>query len=249
MAFLRTSPELHMKRLLADGFDRIYQMGPCFRQGELGRIHHPEYCMLEWYRAGVDDSVILEDTRDLVLHVCQALQGDAVLRFQGKAINLNEPWHIQSVQETFEREAGWNPFSDWDADRFDLDLVEKVEPSFPLDRPLVFRGYPPEAAAFSVCEEGEGVSVARRWELYVGGMEIANAYTELTDPVEQRKRFEQNNRDRIASGRAAYPLDEAFLSALEAGLPSCAGIALGVDRLVVLFADAENLDDVVAFRE
>jgi len=247
--WLRTSPELHMKRLLAEGLERVFQVGPCFRSGEFGPLHHPEYSMLEWYRVGVDDAVILDDTQALLRHLCRGIHGSEILSYRGQSVDLARPWCIKKVREEFLAQAGWDPFSEWDADRFDLDLVEKVEPSFPTSRPVIFTDYPPEAAAFSVCEEKDGLLVGRRWELYLGGLELANAYTELTDPVEQRKRFEDSNRARRALGRVAYPLDEAFLEALAAGLPDCAGIALGVDRLTMLFADAPSLDDVIAFRE
>jgi lysyl-tRNA synthetase class 2 len=247
--WLRTSPELHMKRLLAEGMDRIFQVGPCFRKGEFGRLHHPEYSMLEWYRAGVDDAAILNDTQDLLRHLCRCLHGSERLPYQGQTVDLAGPWCIKTVREEFLSQAGWDPFNHWDADRFDVDLVEKVEPSFPLSRPVIFTDYPPEAAALSVCEEKDGRQIGRRWELYLGGLELANAYTELTDPVEQRTRFEDSNRARAAAGREPYPLDEAFLEALEKGLPACAGIALGVDRLAMLFADAASLDEVIAFRE
>lgn len=246
--WLRTSPELHMKRLLSEGLERIFQMGPCFRKGEFGRIHHPEYSMLEWYRAGVDDEVILDDLQALMCQICRGLRGSEVLAYQGVKIDLAAPWCVKTVQEEFLSHAGWNPFEVWDENRFDLDLVEKVEPAFPASIPVILKDYPPEAAALSVCEKKDGVLIGRRWELYLGGIELANAFTELRDPVEQRRRFEDSNRVREASGRDPYPLDEAFLKALPR-MPACAGIAVGVDRLAMLFADAISLDEVVAFRE
>jgi lysyl-tRNA synthetase class 2 len=246
--FLRTSPELHMKRLLAAGCRRIFQLGPCFRRGEHGDLHHPEYTMLEWYRTGTDYEGILDETRDLLLFVAQNTSGSRVLDYHGRRIDLESPWPSFTVAERFRTCAGWDPTRDYDPDRFDLDLVNAVEPSLPQDRPAVLTDYPAEAAALARLKPGHP-AVAERWELYVGGLELANAYSELTDPVEQRQRFEACARRRKALDRPVYPLDQAFLDALERGVPDCAGVALGVDRLVMLLADAASLSDILPFRE
>lgn len=245
--WLRTSPELHMKRLLADGMERIFQMGPCFRRGERGDRHHPEYTMLEWYRAHADYTDILADTKALLAHCAQAVLGRTDLVYRGQAIALLPQWERIPVAEAFQRWAGWNPATAWDAERFDLDLVEKVEPNLPRGVPVVLTDYPAPAAALARRKPADP-QLAERWELYIGGLELANAYSELTDPAEQRARFEACARDRRALGKDAYPLDEAFLAAL-AKMPPSGGIALGVDRLAMLFADARSLDDVMAFRE
>lgn len=229
--FLRTSPELHMKRLLAAGYERIYQIGPCFRKGERGDRHHPEYTMLEWYRTGTDYLGILDDTK-------------ALLAAAGLPAR---PWEVIPVSEAFRRWAGWDPGLAYDPVRFDLDLVEKVEPALPRDRAVVLMDYPAAAAALSR-RKVDAPHLAERWELYLSGVEIANAYSELTDAAEQRARFEQAARDRRALGKPVYPLDEAFMAALEAGLPPCGGIALGVDRLAMVLAGADSLDAVIAFR-
>lgn len=245
--WLRTSPELHMKRLLAAGMERIFQMGPCFRRGERGDRHHPEYTMLEWYRANADCLSILADTEALVLRVAAGLGRGTRILYQGRSITLAPPWQRIPVRDAFVRWAGWDPVVAWDAERFDLDLVEKVEPALPRDVPVVLTEYPAPAAALA-CRKPTDPAVAERWELYIGGMEIANAYTELTDAVEQRARFEQCASDRCALGKVVYPIDEAFLAALS-HMPPSGGIALGVDRLAMLFADAASLDDVIAFRD
>ena len=245
---LRTSPELHMKRLLAAGYDRIFQLGPCFRRGEYGARHHPEYTLLEWYRAGADYRDLLRDTQDLLVEVARAVLGRAGFSHGGVEIALDQPWEVMTVSEAFCRHAGWDPAERWDADRFDLDLVDKVEPALPRTRPVVLTDYPAPAAALARLKPGDP-RVAERWELYLDGIEIANAYSELTDAAAQRARFEECARDRRARGKTAYPLDEEFLSALEAGLPDTGGIALGLDRLVMLLAGADYLDDVIAFRE
>lgn len=238
-AFLRTSPELHMKRLLAAGYERIYQMGPCFRKGERGDLHHPEYTMLEWYRAQADYTDILHDTERLVSHV-----GHSVC--PGKL--PPPPWPRLTVEELYLTYAGWNPVTAYDAERFEHDLVTLIEPALPRDTPVFVMDYPAPAAALSRrkpnCE-----TVAERFELYINGVEIANAFSELIDPVEQRSRFEQCARERAARGSAVYPLDEAFLNALEAGMPPSGGIALGIDRLVMVLLGANSLAEVIGFRE
>lgn len=245
--YLRTSPELHMKRLLAAGYPRVYQVGPCFRRGERGDRHHPEYTMLEWYRAGADYRAILDDTRDLLCHVAHAVPGGGDLCYQGRRIDLDAPWAIVTVRDAFRRWAGWDPVAAFDADRFEGDLVGKVEPNLSGDRPVVLIDYPASAAALARLAPGDR-SVAERWELYIGGLELANAYSELTDPVEQRRRFEECAARRRAQGKPVYPVDEQFLAALENGMPPAGGIALGIDRLAMIFADVANLDDLLPFR-
>lgn len=246
--FLRTSPELHMKQLLAADYDRIYQLGPCFRRGEQGRFHHPEYTMLEWYRSNADYRDILNDTIALVRAIQRALNQSDPLRWQQHSLRLQDEWLQMTVQEAFLKWAGWDPGSNYDADRFDLDLIEKVEPALAREpTPVILMDYPAPAAALAR-RKPDQPEVAERWELYIGGIEIANAYSELTDVEEQRARFEQCAEEREAAGLTVYPLDEAFLEALP-HMPPSGGIALGVDRLVMLFADCATLADITAFLE
>lgn len=246
--WLRTSPELHMKRMLAAGCEQVFQLGPCFRSGEQGDRHHPEFTMLEWYRARADYTDILADAKALIGHLVAARgAADAAIQYQGQKIELLPRWERLTVRDAFLRWAGWDPVAAWDEDRFNVDLVEKVEPALPRDVPVVLTDYPAPAAALARRKPSDP-AVAERWELYIGGLELANAYSELTDPVEQRARFEEAARQRRARGKAVYPIDEAFLEAL-AHLPPCGGIALGFDRLAMLFADAPTLDRVIAFRE
>jgi len=246
-SYLRTSPELHMKRLLCAGYERIFQIGPCFRSGERGRLHNPEFTMLEWYRAQADYMDILAETKELLRSVAQACPGKPVAGGNGRIVDLCGEWQMFSVAELFEKYAHWNPLADFDERRFEDDLVNCVEPHLPKDRAVVLRDYPAPAAALARLRAGDK-RVAERWELYLGGIEIANAFSELTDAAEQRKRFEECARERAALGGEVYKLDEEFLSALERGMPPAAGIALGIDRLVMLFAGATSLDDVLPFR-
>ncbi|MFO1532038.1 MAG: EF-P lysine aminoacylase EpmA [Kiritimatiellia bacterium] len=240
--WLRTSPELHCKRLLAAGYEKVYTLGPCFRQNELGGRHHPEFTMLEWYRARAGYRDILDDTLLLLRRLAPA----GIPR-PGHRIDTHRHHEI-TVSDAFLQFADWDPCRAFDEERFERDLLEKVEPSLPRDAPVVLIDYPRECAALARCKE-EPPHTGERWELYLDGVEIANAYGELTDPAEQRRRFEEWAALRASEGRKVYPLDEPFLAALASGLPPCAGIALGVDRLAMILAGATTLDEVIAFRE
>jgi lysyl-tRNA synthetase class 2 len=224
--FLRASPELQMKKLLAAGMERIYQIGPCFRAGEKGRRHSPEFTMLEWYRANADYSDIARDAEELLAEVLKRDHAD-VQRI--------------TVREAYLRWAGWDPVETWDQDRFDFDMATKIEPNLPKE-PLFLTDYPAPAASLARLKSDDP-RVAERWELYVDGIELANAFTELVDPVEQRRRFELAREERRALGEADYPLDEEFLDAL-ARMPPSGGVALGVDRLVMLACGASSITDV-----
>lgn len=225
--FLRASPELQMKKLLVAGLTRIYQIGPCFREGERGRRHSPEFTMLEWYRASADYLDILADMEALFAEILD-LKGFNGLKFERI-----------TVREAYQRWAGWDPFAEWDAERFDFDMATKIEPNLPSG-PVFLMDYPPQAASLAKLRG----NVAERWEMYVNGLELANAFTELTDPDEQRRRFEEARAERRRLAEADYPLDEEFLDAL-AQMPPAGGVALGVDRLVMLVC---GVDDIAMVR-
>jgi len=246
--FLRTSPELHMKRMLAAGYEKIFQIGPCFRAGERGDRHRPEFAMLEWYRAHADYSDILLDTKAMIVSAARAVLNTTSLTYQGRAIELVPVWEHLTVQEAFLRWARWDPLKKFDPDRFDEDLVTKVEPSLPRDVPTVLTDYPVERAALSR-PSAKDPRVAERWELYIGGLELANAYSELTDATEQKKRFAHSRMLRELENKPAYPEDDDFMKALEIGIPPSGGIALGLDRLIMLLTDSATIDDVTAFEE
>ncbi|QBG47273.1 EF-P lysine aminoacylase GenX [Verrucomicrobia bacterium S94] len=230
--FLRTSPEIFHKQLLSAGHQRIFEIGKCFRSGERGPWHNPEYTMLEWYQAGADYMDILEETKLLISSVWKDVSRD---------------WKILSVSEAFLEFAGWDPAGNYDEDRFDIDLVEKVEPAIKeMSGPVVLKDYPVEAAALSR-RKSDYPLLAERWELYIDGVEMANAYSELTDPVEQRARFEACAVQRKAMGKTVYPIDETFIRALE-NMPPAGGVALGVDRLLMRILGESSLDAVLPFR-
>lgn len=238
--WLRTSPELHMKRMVCAGYEKIFQLGPCFRQGERGARHLPEYTMLEWYRTGVDSSELITETLELLCTLAERVGMKTVVGLD------REPLEI-TVSEVFKEQAGWDPVTAFDADRFDIDLVEKVEPWIAgQERAVFMKDFPAARAALAQCRP-DCPEVADRWELYLGGMELANAYTELTDATEQEQRFEACSELRRREGKEVYALDEDFLRAMQSGMPACAGIALGIDRLVMILSGSQDIADVVSF--
>ena len=239
--FLQTSPELCMKRMLAAGYDRIFQICRCWREGERGVRHLSEFTMLEWYRAGGDYLTLMDETEALVAAAAAA----SSIRYRGLTIELALPWERITVADAFRRYAGSSVTEALDAGSFDEIMVERIEPRLGLTRPTFIYDYPACCGALARLKKDDP-SVAERFELYIGGLEIANAFSELTDPVEQRKRFEAEAAERASLGKAVYPVAEKFLAAL-AGMPDSAGIALGLDRLVMVLLDAEKIDDVVAF--
>lgn len=243
--FLVTSPELYMKRLLAAGFERLYTITPVFRLGERGRLHLPEFTMLEWYRAGSDYQQIQEDCRTLLRKASRAAGRSAPFPYRGETLSVEGEWTRLTIREAFLRHAGWEPGPDVDQDRFDLDLVEKIEPHLGFPSPAILCDYPADQAALARLKPDDP-AVAERFELYWAGTELANGFSELTDPIEQRQRFAQTLEQRRRAGRSGYPMPEAFLDALKR-LPPCAGIALGIDRLVMILAGEERIDRVVAF--
>ena len=222
--FLRASPELQMKKLLAqDGIDRIYQMGPCFRDGERGARHNPEFTMLEWYRKGATDRDIADDLMALLDSLCASATRREITTL--------------AVRDAYRKFAGWDPWTEWDADRFDVDMATKIEPAIKaLGGGVFLTGYPPACASLATVADG----VAARWEFYWDGMELANCFTELCDADEQRRRFAAARAERRTLGEADYPLDEDFFAALPK-IGSAAGVALGVDRLVMVLTGAATI--------
>lgn len=247
---LQTSPEYFMKRLLAAGSGPIYQMGPVFRAGEAGRRHNPEFTMLEWYRPGFSIDALMEEVAALARAV----------------LGIGIPV-IRNYRDLVQSHAGVDPWRDDDAvirgrasavsgipedvldrgEALDLLMSHQVEPALAREEAVFVRGYPPDQAALAqVVREGE-VEVAQRFELYVRGVELCNGYRELTDAGEQRTRFEQDNRYRLARGKPEMAPDPGLLAAIEAGLPPCSGVALGLDRLLMLQTGAASLDEVLPF--
>ena len=243
--FLSTSPELHMKRLLAAGFEKIFQITLAFRAGERGRLHHPEFTILEWYRSGANYKDLQRDCQNLVRFTCRAIAPESGLHFRGACLDFEGRWERSSVREAFGKFAGWDPGPNPDQDRFDLDMVQKVETNLGFPVPCILEDYPRSQAALARIKPADP-EVAERFELFWAGIEIANGFSELTDPEEQRARFQSAIERKKQIEAISYPLPGAFLASLE-HLGPCAGIAFGVDRFVMLLSDAESIDDVVAF--
>jgi lysyl-tRNA synthetase class 2 len=243
--FLQTSPELCMKRLLAAGYPKIFQICKCFRAGERGAFHLPEFTMLEWYRAGTDYRTLMDDCEELIVHVAGDLGLGGAVSWQGKKIALRPPWERITVREAFARYAGLGVEEALRRDCFDETMVCAVEPHLGMERPVFLREYPAELGALARVN-AENPEVAERFELYIAGLELANAFSELTDAAEQRRRFEKASRDRRLKNRTAYSLPERFLAALSR-MPPSAGIALGIDRLAMILTDQATIDAVVAF--
>jgi lysyl-tRNA synthetase class 2 len=243
--FLQTSPELCMKRLLAAGYPRIFQICKCFRKNERGGRHLSELTMLEWYTAGGDYTGMMTQCEALITTVADCMGFDEALRYQGRRIDLSLPWPRMTVAEAFGQWAGISVERAMDEDRFEEVLALEIEPRLGIDKPVFLYDYPAAHGALARLKPSNR-RVAERFEMYIGGLELCNAFTELTDPKEQRERFEKERDLRRHAGKPAHPMPERFLEALE-DMPDAAGNALGIDRLVMLFADTAKIDDVVAF--
>ena len=243
--FLHTSPELCMKRLLAAGFPRIYQIAKCFRQNERGRRHLPEMTLLEWYTADTDYQAMMDQCQDLILYLVGHLGMDQPLTYQNNTVDLHPPWPRLTVEAAFDRFGSLSMAEALRADRFDEIMGLEIEPRLGLNRPVFLCDYPAACGALARLQPGRP-DVAERFELYIGGLELCNGFSELTDPEEQRRRFEADSERRRQSGKATYPMPEAFLQAL-ADMPPASGNALGLDRLVMLLTGEPSIDAVVAF--
>ena len=242
-SYLRASPELQMKKLLAAGMDSIYQIGPCFRDGEKGSRHNPEFTMIEWYRKNATYLDILEDTKRLYSFLSEICgdrpfrdRGDRPFEENGKLDGDNLVFKEITVREAYLSWAGWDPWTDWDQNRFDFDMATKIEPALKSLGLVFLMDYPPQAASLAKIRG----DVAERWEFYSDGIELANCFTELCDPVEQRRRFLESRDERRRLGESDYPIDEEFLAVL-GNMKSAAGVALGIDRLVMKLLSADEI--------
>lgn len=253
--YLHTSPEFEMKKLLVAGLPKLYQICKVFRNGEDTRLHSPEFTMLEWYRVGADYQDIMRECERLINATAEAA---GIPEYQ-------TPFERLSVAEAFERYAAIDltvclddlekfkaeaqkqnirtiDNDAWD-DVFHAIMSEKIEPKCGASGPAFLYDYPASMACLS--KKASDPRFAERFELYIGGVELANAFTELTDAAEQRARFEAEMAAKQAHYGFSYPLDEDFLAALEYGMPEAGGIALGLDRLIMILTGAENIEDVL----
>ncbi|MCG8689364.1 MAG: EF-P lysine aminoacylase GenX [Desulfobacterales bacterium] len=243
--YLQASPELCMKRLLAMGAVKIFQICKCFRQGERGERHLPELTMLEWYTAHQTYENLMEQCQGLLRHIASNMGHPGKASYQGQTIDLNSPFERLTVAQAFDKFSQIPVEKALETQRFDEILSFDIEPNLGIDRPCFLYDYPASLASLAKAHP-RNPELAQRFELYVAGIELANGFTELTDPVIQQERFEQENRIRNKDSRDTLPLPKKFLEDLVI-MPDAAGIALGVDRLVMLFCDALTIDQVVAF--
>ncbi|MBS0556500.1 MAG: EF-P lysine aminoacylase GenX [Proteobacteria bacterium] len=250
--WLRTSSEFAQKRLLVAGVGDNYELGRVFRDGEAGRRHNPEFTMLEWYRVGWDHRRLIDETIELVQAALALVDRRASLHKSTyrdlfrDALDI-DPFcasgaQLQTALGDVRVDASGLTRDDW----LDLLLTHRIQPRFPRDRISVIFDYPATQCALARVRDDDP-PVAERFELYVGTQELANGYHELTDAVEQRARFVRDNARRRARGLPELPVDEKFLAALDAGMPDCAGVALGIERLLMAMTDSDDIRDVLAF--
>lgn len=233
MGYLHTSPEYRMKRLIADGIGDIYQMGHVYRHEELGPLHNPEFTMVEWYRMGAEYKNFIEETLTFI----RLFLGDLPTTY----ITYKEALETYSTGPV----SKYHPEADsWDIDtQLQLLMTFEVEPHLGKNCLCVLDRFPASQAALSQIKDG----VAERFEIYYNGIELANGYHELTDPIEQRKRLLDANQKRLALGKKTLPMDELFIQALERGLPDCCGVAVGFDRLLMLQLNKSTIADILPF--
>lgn len=265
--YLHTSPEHAMKKCLAEGIDRIFYAGKVFRNGELTPMHNPEFTMVEWYRTGIDYHDIMKETEALILHVLKAVQTEQKLEYQGHSIELTQPWEKITVRDCFIEKTGIDlentrtpallrdaathigirvrPDDDWETVFYKL-FLERIEPGLGIDKPVFMMDYPIKMALMAR-RKMENPLWVERCELYIAGIELANGYSELTDPVEQMDRFKHAQDHRKKIENRTYPIDTELVSALESGIKPCAGMALGFDRLVMLCLDKTRVEETLLF--
>ena len=251
--WMRTSPEYLLKRLLAAGVGDCYELGRVFRNGEAGGRHNPEFTMLEWYRLGWDHLQLIEETVQLVQRAL------GLIRREAEVVSC-------TYRELFQQGLGLDPFTASDEqlraplsthtidaegltrdDWLDLLITHLLQPAFPADRITVVRDWPASQCALARIRTGDP-PLAERFELYLGSHELANGYHELTDATEQRQRFMRDLSVRESRIASLPPVDERLLDAMACGLPACAGVALGVDRLLMAMMGTDRIADVLAFR-
>jgi lysyl-tRNA synthetase class 2 len=270
LRYLHTSPEFAMKKLLVAGMPRIWQLAHVFRDGERSATHHPEFSMLEWYRSGASYRDLMEECAALV-GACQQAAGARVLTWRGHTADATREWQRISVAEAFQKYCGLDllatapdplhpdtdrlaaaasgigisphPGDDWETLFFRI-FLDRIEPHLGRGVPTILYDYPLSMAALAR-RHPDDPRLAERFEVYICGLELANAFGELTHAAEQRARFLADQARKRQLYGQTYPIDEDFLDALEYGLPVCAGIALGFDRLVMLATGAEDIEEVL----
>lgn len=266
--YLVTSPEYAMKKLLVGGAEKVFQICKSFRNKETdSTLHNPEFTLLEWYRAYASYEEIMKDTEELVESLAMELNGEPVVKFKGMTVNVSSPWQRISVKDAFRdfadipndvfededklrevvRKKGYKVAYDAPFDElFFVVFMNEIEPKLGVEKAVILKDYPLSMAALSKqCEENS--KYAERFEAYVAGVELCNAFTELNDWREQEKRLELEREERKKLGKTDYAVDKGFIDALKFGMPPSGGNALGIDRLVMLLLDVSDIRDVLFF--
>jgi lysyl-tRNA synthetase class 2 len=244
--YLQTSPEICMKRILAEtGCQKIFQLCPCFRKNERGDRHLPEFTMLEWYRTHCDYHSLMDECEELVKYLAQADGQRLSLVLNDKVIDLTKPWMRLSVEEAFRKYGSMSLYRALDENRFEEILCQDIEPELGQDVPVFLYDYPVSLGALAR-QNKENPSVAERFELYIGSIELANGFSELTDQAEQRQRLKKELQLIEKQGGSSTGLPEKFLSSLPQ-MKETAGIALGLDRLAMVLWNKVTIDEVVSF--
>ncbi len=263
--YLRIAPELYLKRLVVGGFDRVFELGKCFRNEGISSMHNPEFTMVEFYMAYADYRDLMELTEDMISSIVKKIHGITKITYQGQELDFTPPWRKVSFYEALVEIGGVPESVIHDEKRarelakdleIDVDTIQShgkvlgeifektvedklIQPTFVYD-------YPKDISPLAKSKEDDP-DLVERFELMVAGREIANAYTELNDPLDQKERFLQQLRERAAGDEEAHRMDEDYIVALEYGLPPTAGEGIGIDRLVMLVADAPSIRDVILF--
>jgi len=273
--FLTPSPEIWHKKLITAGSGNIFEITKSFRNTDCGgRFHHPEFTILEWYRTNCDYRQVMEDCENLIRYLLTALQRivhinkyskKLILKCQGKSIDISRPFARMTVAEAFEKYTGVKKDELFDLEKirkkirdkgyeisdkddwetiFTLLYVGEIEPNLGWERPTIIYDYPSQFSPLSKTSEKDE-RIKERFELYIGGVEIADGCTELTDAAEQKKEFSKEIKKRKILGKSKFPVDWDFVSALKSGLPPCAGVALGIDRLLMVLLGKEDIREVI----
>lgn len=268
-AYLSTSPEVPLKKLMVAGLGNCYSLTKSFRNMETqSTVHNPEFTLIEWYRVGADYHKIMEDCEQLLADIHASIYGGKLsLHYQGKTVDLRRPWEQMTVVESFRRFANVDfdefldgekaqriarakgytiePQTSWEQ-LYNQILLNEIEPHLGQGRPTILYEFPAAVAALSKKKSGDP-RFCERFEFYIAGLELGDAYSELTDPVEIKERFDQEMKEIKRLGKTSYEYDHDFIDALKEGLPESSGIAVGLDRLVMLLADVTNIADTLFF--
>jgi lysyl-tRNA synthetase class 2 len=240
--YLIMSPEFSIKKLLASGMGNCFEITKCFRnEEEVSKLHNPEFTMLEWYRVLADYTDVMKDFEQLFIKII----GKEKMEYQGEIYDISLPWPRISVKEAFEKFAGVDISKVSDDDFYKI-FFNEIEPKLAIShKPFFIYDYPISQASLS--KPAKDPHFAERFEVFLAGVELGNCFSELTDPVEQKKRFEKDKAHRLAQGKTDYPIDSDLIGALNSGLPKVSGIAVGVDRLVMLAADVPSISETLFF--